>query len=155
PAAAQTVSPRQQAQLLEKQGRWYEACSLYDELLSKDRNHPELREAYRRCLRHFRQVRRLQDGALRSVLSKYTTSEALDLYDQVLGAVAGHYVERERVDLRALFQEGLQELRFALEEKAFLRKYLARVPAAEIDAFKARLAELAGEKVPHRARAKN
>ena len=59
-----------QAQDLEKQGRWFEACCLYDELLSKDRNHAELREAYRRSLRHFRQERRLQDQPLQSVLSK-------------------------------------------------------------------------------------
>src|SRR5260370_25400057 len=53
-APAQTASLRQQAQLLERQGRWYEACGLYDDLLSKDRNHPELREAFRPCFRHLR-----------------------------------------------------------------------------------------------------
>src|SRR5262245_52200378 len=84
---------RQQAQALERQGKWYEACCLYDELLSRDRNQPEIRDAYRRCLRQFRQVRRLDDEILQSALQKQTTAEALDLFDEVVGAVTGYYVE--------------------------------------------------------------
>ena len=45
---AQTVSLRD-AEALEKDKRWFEACSLYDELLTKDRNDAGLRDAYRRC----------------------------------------------------------------------------------------------------------
>ena len=43
--------------------RWFEACSIYDELLGKDRNDTVLRDAYRRCLRRYRQARRLADEA--------------------------------------------------------------------------------------------
>ena len=70
---------RDQAENLEKQGRWFEASCLYDELLSKDRNHPDLREGYRRCLRHFRQQRRLDDLPLQSIVGKYTAAEAGNL----------------------------------------------------------------------------
>src|SRR5207248_7344016 len=69
--------------------------------------------------------------------------------------VVGNYVERERADLTALFRHGLNELRSALDEKAFKQKYLARVPEADVDAFRARLAGWADEHVPHRAKAKN
>src|SRR5207244_1073400 len=96
---------------LEKQGRYFEASCVYDELLSKDRNHPELRDSYRRCLRHFRQQRRLDDQALQSIISKFTAAEAGNLYDQILSKVVNNYADRERVDLTTLFQNGLQELR--------------------------------------------
>jgi len=154
-ARAQSSSSRQQAQLLEKQGRWFEACSLYDELLSKDRNNPELREAYRRCLRHFRQVRRLTDEPLQAILTKLTLTESADLYEEILNRVTSSYVERERVDLSTLFHQGLQELRFALDEKSFIQKHLARAGQSGLETFKARLSRWEDEKVRDLARAKS
>ena len=150
---AQTVPLEQQAKILQRQGRWYEACCVYDELLSKDRNNLEWRNAYRACLRRFRQLRRLQDGALQSVLAKRPRNEALELYDQILATVLGNYVERDRVDLAVLFREGIEELRFALEEKVFQRKYLPRVPEAALQEFKSRLAGWATERVIDRVHA--
>ena len=154
-APAQTAPLRKKALALENLGRWVEACGLYDELLGKDRNNPDLREAYRRCLRRFRQVRRFQDRALQTALARYATSQALDLYDQVVGTVLGNYVERDRVDLTFLFQNGIQEIRCALQEKLFVRQFLTRIAAAEVEAFKVRLAQLEGESVPHRGRARD
>jgi carboxyl-terminal processing protease len=138
---------RQQAQNLEKQGRWFEACGLYDELLSKDRNHTELREAYRRCLRHFRQERRLQDQTLQSVLNKLTPSEASDLYDQIFGIVVDNYADREKVDLTTLFQQGIQELRAATRKKAFQQRHAGRASEADLSAFRDALDEFAGEPI--------
>jgi len=143
-------SPRQQAQALEKQGRWFEACCLYDELLSKDRNHSELREAYRRCLRHFRQQRRLEDPMLQSQLARLTAAEAGDLYDQVLGTVSRYYVDRDRLDPTELFHQGIRELRASLEKKPFLQRHLGRVSEADLSAFRATLEQWFEEKAPDR-----
>ncbi len=144
---------RQQAQNLEKQSRWFEACCLYDELLAKDRNQAELRDAYRRCLRHFRQQRRLDDLPLQSVLNKLSISESGDLYDQILGLVVKHYADRERIDLTALFQQGLSELRAATHKKTFLQQLQGRASADDLATFRATLDRWEGEKVPNRVHA--
>jgi carboxyl-terminal processing protease len=151
---AQTVSLPEQALLLEKDRRWFEACSIYDELLSKDRNDARLRDAYRRCLRRFRQARRLADESLQTVLSKQTYTQASELYAEILGKVLSGYAERERADLPTLFQQGLQELRFALEEKAFEQKYLARAGRAGLESLKNRLTRWDDEKARDLGRAK-
>src|SRR5262245_57957370 len=107
---ADSGTNRQQAQNCEKQGRWFEACCLYDELLGKDRNQPALRDAYRRCLRHFRQQRRLEDQTLQSLLAKLSPAEAGDLYEHILGFVVRYYADREKLDSTELFQQGVKEL---------------------------------------------
>jgi len=153
-ARAQTVSLRDQAEALEKDKRWFEACSLYDELLAKDRNDAVLREAYRRCLRRFRQSRRLSDESLQTILNKQTPTQAADLYGEILGKVLSGYAERERADLPTLFYQGLRELRFALEEKVFEQKHLARAARSGLDGLKSRLARWENEKVRDLARAR-
>src|SRR5207249_10635846 len=120
----------------------------------KDRNDAWLREAYRRCLRHFRQSRRLSDESLQTVLNKLTPTNASELYGEILGKVLSGYAERERDDLPTLFQQGLQELRFALEEQVFEQKHLARTGRAGLDRFKNRLSHWTGEKVRDLSRAK-
>jgi carboxyl-terminal processing protease len=150
---ASAETSREQAQNLEKQGRWFEACCLYDDLLARDRNHPELRDAYRRCLRNFRQQRRLDDIPLQSILTKLSASESGDLYDQVLTLVVKHYADRERLDLTELFQQGLGELRAATQKKSFLQRLQGRATEADLAAFRATLDRWEGEKVPSRAHA--
>jgi carboxyl-terminal processing protease len=161
-ARAQTVSAspldltkvREQADALKGKGRWFEACGLYDELLSRDRSNASLRESYRYCLRHFRQTRRLEDGSLQATLGRLTAARSLDLYDEVLRAVTENYVERERIDLAGLFRQGLEELRFALEEKTFLQKFLTQGSLPSLETFKARLSQWKSRKVPDLGRAR-
>jgi len=150
---AQTVSLRD-AEALEKDKRWFEACSAYDELLTKDRNDAGLREAYRRCLRRFRQSRRLSDESLQAVLNKLTPTNASELYGEILGKILNGYAERERADVPTLFQQGLQELRSALEAKVFEQKHLARTGRSGLDRFKNRLSRWEDEKVRDLIRAK-
>src|SRR5262249_25079419 len=152
--AGATPSTHSRANYREEKGRGSEACSLYDELLSKDRNDPKLRESYRRCLRHFRQSRRLADDSLHTILAKMTPMQAKDLYEEILRKVTTSYAERERADLAILFQQGLQELRFALDEKVFVQRYLARAGLSGLETFKRRLARWEDEKVRDLNRAK-
>lgn len=130
---------RKQAQEYEREGRWLEACSLYDEMYSRDRTQPEFRDAYRRCLRNYRQVCRHQDSSLWLVIEKLSPSEAMNLIDQVLFVIQTRYVERDRVDLTALMHQGIRELRTALDSKPFVQARLPRLRPGELDAFRARL----------------
>ncbi len=153
PLSARADTLRQQGQTLEKQGRWFEACCFYDDLLAKDRNQPELRDAYGRCLRHFRQQRRLDDQPLQSLVGKLSASEAGDLYDQILGLIVKHYADRERVDLTVLFQQGIAELRAATHKKTFLDRLQGRVTEADLATFRATLDRWEDDKIPSRGHA--
>lgn len=142
------------AKALEKLGRWYEACALYDRILIKDRNQSEVREAFRRCLRQFRQERRLKNGVLQQQMYELSPVEALQLYEEVLSIITTAYVDRTKVKLKELFREGLKELESALQTSFFTRKYLKGVPEDRLHAFRAQLREWMGLNVRDRFEAR-
>ncbi|HEY1859875.1 MAG TPA: S41 family peptidase [Gemmataceae bacterium] len=127
------------AQQFEKEERWAWACQKYDELLKKDRNSPELKAAYKRCLRHVHQERRLQDESFRTkLIGLKKPSDALDVYEKVLVLLRDNYLERDRVDAVALFLEGLLEFQFGLDDELFRKEYLAGVSDEAIKEFQTR-----------------
>jgi carboxyl-terminal processing protease len=145
---------RGRAQLCEQRGDWLEACRCYDELLRKDRSKGEVRDAYQRCLRQLHLQRRHRDPVYREALTRLLPSQALDLYDQVLKIVSAAYVDRDRADLTLLFRQGIQELRLALNEAAFLRDHLAGSAPEAVRAFQARLDTWPERRIYNRAEAK-
>ncbi len=120
----------------EKGHDWLEACRCYDKALRNDRNQPELRASYRRCLRRLYLVRRCQDRVYRDVIAKLTPSQALEVYDQVLGVVGAAYVDPSKTDVNSLFRQGVQELRYDFDEEAFLQQYLPGARPAAVSRFK-------------------
>jgi len=155
---AQTQAPRTEdfkdkGAAAEKRHDWLEACRWYDKALHKDRADADLRDAYQRCLRRVYLVRRHRDPSYRSAVARLSPSEALDVYDQTLGVVGSAYYDRSRSDLNSLFQQGVQELRFDLEEPVFLLEYLPDAKAAAVSRFKADLEDWQKHKVGTRAEA--
>jgi carboxyl-terminal processing protease len=130
---------RQKGADSEKRGNWLDACRWYDEALRKDRNHPETRTAYLRCLRRVQIAARYRDSAYTDAVSRLTPTQAFDIYKHLLGVVASAYVDRARTTPAVLFKQGLQELRFALEDPGFRKKYLDGVSPDAIKAFQTRL----------------
>ncbi len=123
----------------EQRGDWLEACRWYDEAYRRDRTRLDCRESYQRCLRQYHLQRRHRDPGYREALSRLPISQALDGYVEVLDRLSTCYVDRSRTDLNALFQEGLREIRFALDDSGFRKEYLTGVPAEAIKAFKKQL----------------
>jgi hypothetical protein len=146
-----------QAQSLERQHRWLEACHAYDDLLRRDREQVEYHDGYLRCLRHYYLSRRHQDAAYRQAVAKLTPAQALDVYEQVLTAVGTAYFDRPRSEVAALFQNGVQELEMALDEAAFLKAYLPEAEAnpQALRAFRERLATWKSRKLASRSEARD
>jgi carboxyl-terminal processing protease len=142
PTAPHPLAPkwRQKGQEHEKRGAWLEACRCYDEALRRERGHGPTREAYQRCLRRLHLVLRHADPSYRHALAKLQPVQALDVYEEVLRVVGAAHVERAKTDVTLLFQQGLQELRFALDEDVFRRHHLGGQRPAAVNNFKARLA---------------
>ncbi len=130
---------RLKAEECEKRGQWADACACYQQILRSDHDRDDVRERLQDCLRHVHQLRRHRDDSfLRNVLNR-KLPEALDVYEEVLVRLQGSYVEKDRIRVGRLFQKGLQELRFALEDETFLQEHL---PAASPDRVRAFAADL-------------
>jgi carboxyl-terminal processing protease len=145
---------RRLGQASEQRGEWIEACRAYDEAYRRDHAYTDCRDGYQRCLRQFHLQRRQRDPGYREVLARLTTSQALDIYEEVLKLVSAAYVDRDKADLNILFQQGLGELRFALDDESFRRSHLAGVSADRIRSFKIRLDEWSDHKVINRLEAR-
>src|SRR6202023_3351365 len=100
-----------------------EASRCSDNALRKDRPETEPRPSYQRCLRRLYLVRRCQDRVYRDAVAKLTPSQALEVYDQVLGVVGTAYVDPSKADVNSLFQQGVQELRYDFDEEVFVQEY--------------------------------
>ncbi|HZY86547.1 MAG TPA: S41 family peptidase, partial [Gemmataceae bacterium] len=155
-AAADLAALRQSALRCERDGRWQDACRWYEEILRKDRSQADARRGYQRCLRRHHLARRHADPGYHDSLGRLDAKQALDVYEQVLNAVATHYIDRRKTTYTTLFRNGLQELRFALEEKAFLAAYLPGMSpgAPALKAFQARLADWPAVKLADSAEAR-
>ncbi len=153
-APVQANKWRQKAQEFEKRGAWLEACRWYDEALRRDRSHAATREAYQRCLRRLHLVMRHRDASYRNALNRLQPLQALDVYEEVLRIVSSASVERGKTSLGQLFQQGLQELRFALDEEAFREAQLGGQKPTAINNFKARLASWPLRKIATRGEAR-
>ena len=142
------------AVVAEKQHDWLDACRCYDKSLRKDRNQPEVRDAYQRCLRRLYLVRRCQDRVYKEAVAKLTPSEALEVYDQVLVVVGSAYVDASKVDINSLFHQGLQELRYDFDEEVFLKEYLPGARSTAVVRFKKVLDGWGSHKVKSRTEAR-
>jgi carboxyl-terminal processing protease len=133
---------RHEAELAEKAGQWEKACYLYDQLLTKHRSLPEVRERFRTCLRHANLLQRHRDQTYRQQVLSQDQRVIFRIYREVVTKLRAIYVEPDRTDFTRLFQFGLDELLLALEEEVFRK---ARLPAtigpAAVQAFRAQLRE--------------
>ncbi len=146
---------RKQAVGFEERHDWLEACRVYDEILRRDRRRDDIREAYQRCLRRYHIVHRHRDKVYRQALTRVTPAQALEMYEQVLETIARVYVERPKTTPEALFRQGVEELRLALEEPVFLEEYFPGTPRDTIDAFKTKLDDWRQRKIGNRGEARD
>jgi carboxyl-terminal processing protease len=137
----------------EKTHDWLGACRWYEKLPRKDRAQPEIRNASQRCLRRYYGVRRSQDAVFKDAVARLNTTEALEVYDQVLVALGSAYVDSTKTDINSLFQQGVQELRYDFEEEVFLQEYLAGARSSSIARFKKTLEEWQTHRVKSRSNA--
>jgi len=129
----------------EQAGQWPDARDIYEKVLHDKLPHArralqEIKERYQLCLRHIYQSRRAQDRSFRRSVLGQNLSVALQVYDEVLVKIQGNYVDKDKTDLTRLFQQGLDELRLALGDEAFVRRHLGGVRGARVRAFRSRLA---------------
>lgn len=146
-APAPTDGLRSQALTHEAEGNWLQACREYDELIRRDRGDVGARDGYHRCFRQYQILRRHSDRGYRDTLKELEPSDALGIYDSVLTTVSLTYVDRGKTDLNALFKHGVQEVRYALDQPAFVQNHLPGATPDGLRKFKERLAAWPESKV--------
>jgi carboxyl-terminal processing protease len=106
---------------LERERRWGEALSHYEEAI---RRHPERSDLTHRLTTarlHYDVARRYSDSSFLSTVRNLPEQEALDLYGDVLLKIHGHYVERP--DWRKLVDRGTAVLDVAMHDVSFLQRH--------------------------------
>lgn len=132
---------RQQAEQLERKQQWYRACDLYGQLLNKDRSSREVKERYLHCLRHIHQIRRHRDSTYLQKVLSLPTSQALNLYGEVLTKLQSSYADRDKVQAGRLFLNGLEEFTQALADETFRQEHLPGALETDLAAFRRHVVE--------------
>ncbi|HEX5269846.1 MAG TPA: S41 family peptidase [Gemmataceae bacterium] len=126
-----------EAQDLQDKGYYARAWEKYHQIRVAAHNPPEeVTRGAQICLRRVQQARRLRDKSSQALLGNLKSSEALTVYVKVLRDLQKNYFEESKVTPADLFQYGVQEMRLALEDDAFLSP---TVNPAALQALKDRL----------------
>jgi len=137
-----------EAQQLQEKGEkgdylaYAQAWEKYQQIRKAEHNPPkEVIDGAQFCLRRVQQFRRLRDKPSQARLGDLSSSDALNLYADLLADLREkYYFDRTKVHFGDLFQYGVQELRFALEDDAFLKEQVrADVEPAALQALRAQL----------------
>ncbi len=119
---------------MEKERLWSDAVRHYE---SVSRDFPENATLYQRLIisrLHYDVNRRYQDDSFLASVRELSTSQALDLYSEVLANLNTHYVDN--VDWQRIMIHGTAALEVALTEEKFVGRTLANVPTTKIEAFR-------------------
>lgn len=127
---------RKQATDFERQAAWDKAAEVYERILDRDRELPEIRERYRICLRHAACVHRLEDPSFRELYLHRDLALATKVYGEVLEKLHTSYVDSAKASYERLLAFGTDELSAALGDPAFRRNFLPEISAEAITAEK-------------------
>ena len=119
---------------MEKERLWSDAVRHYEK---ESRTYPKNTTLYQRLIisrLHYDVNRRYQDESFLASIRKLSTSQALDLYSEILSNLNTHYVDN--VDWKRLMIHGTAALEVALTEEKFVNRMLANVPAERIEKFR-------------------
>lgn len=119
---------------LERARSWADAVRHYE---TESRNHPGSAKLYQRLVisrLHHDVNRRYHDQSYLASLNELSTSQALDLYSEVLANLQTHYVER--IDWSRVMVHGTAALEVALTEENFVGRLLASADPDRVEKFR-------------------
>lgn len=125
---------------LEQKGDWRAAGEIYWQILGRNKQaSAEIRQKYLLCLRHVRLTSRHADPIYRKRVQDLPLSKALTAYLEALAKLQANYVDKDKIELMALFRHGLDELGIALGDPTFRQTYLAEADSDAIAEFSGKI----------------
>jgi carboxyl-terminal processing protease len=134
------------AKQLEADRKWEEARELYELLLSQKDPGLNIRERYQETLRRCWQVRRHKDVSYRKEVLSIEYGQAMWLHKIITKTLLDDSAEKDKVDPTKLFRKGLEEFDAALSDPNFLKEYVHASKLGEVEAFRATLKKVWGQK---------
>lgn len=116
----------EQGSRLERERRWAEALSHYEEALRQHPERPDLQQRVSVARAHYEVCRRYNDQSYANSLARLNDRDALAIYDEVLLKVQAHYVQEPK--WQRLVASGQTSMQVAVTEPLFVSKYLATSP---------------------------
>ena len=119
---------------LERSHLWADAIRHYE---AETRNYPRSTKLYQRLIisrLHHDVNRRYQDDSFIASIRQLGTSQALDLYSEVLANLQTHYVDR--IDWARIQIHGTAALEVALTEERFVNRLLPHADPAAVENFR-------------------
>lgn len=124
---------------LERQGRWGEALTFYEDALRLNGFDLSVQRKAHLARLHYDVGRRYADQSFTRSVDNMSREDALHLYDEVLRKVQANYVDAPRWSDVA--REGLKQLDVALKEEIFASKNLKNVNQDQINRVRQMLNE--------------
>jgi carboxyl-terminal processing protease len=123
----------EQGSRLERERRWAEALSHYEDALRQHPQRPDLQQRVSVARAHYEVCRRYNDPSYTNALTGLTERDSLAIYDEVLLKVQSHYVNEPQ--WQRLINSGQTTMQVAVTEPLFVAKHLATTPVERLAAL--------------------
>jgi carboxyl-terminal processing protease len=123
----------EQGSRLERERRWAEALSHYEDALRQHPQRPDLQQRVTVARAHYEVCRRYNDQSFSTALGTLTERETLAIYDEVLLKVQSHYVQEPQ--WQRLVNSGQTSMQVAVTEPLFVARHLSSTPVERLAAI--------------------
>lgn len=150
-AADNLASVLEQGARLERERRWAEALSHYEEALRRHPERADLQERVALARAHYEVCRRYSDPAFLAALQTLSARDAVAIYEEVLLKIQSHFVQEP--SWSRIVQGGALSVKVAATEPAFTARHLAGLPVSRLVELQADVDALASAAVADRQQA--
>lgn len=139
---------RSRALELEKAGKWQDALHVWCKLYSENKQDDEAHKHLMVCLRRMFQSQRQVDESLRAKVLSLSHTQALALYGEVLTTLHAAYVDKNKVEIGRLFQQGLDEFLLSLNDSNFRKQHVPEAKETVVRKFQSQLRDFMNVRAP-------
>ncbi len=134
---AELTSVYEKGQVLERDGRWGEALTHYEEALREFPNQESLKQRLTLSKIHYDLGRRYNDTSFVTSLKQMDERRALDIYTEVLLKIQAHHVHGPK--WQELVRRGTSHIDVALTEPEFLDRHLPNADPSRVTSVRQEL----------------
>jgi carboxyl-terminal processing protease len=139
PAPVSVEQLRGKAIELEKADKWEEALHVWCKIYGQNKQNEEAHQHLMICLRRMMQSQRQVDESLRAKVLSLSHTQSLALYGEVLTTLHVAYVEKTKVEIGRLVQQGVDEFLLALNDPGFRKTHMPEARETVIRKFQTQI----------------
>ena len=148
PGASSAEQLHAKAIELEKAGKWEQALHVWCKVVSQNKQNAEAHRHLMVCLRRMFQSQRQLDESLRTKVLSLSHTQALALYGEVLTTLHVAYVDKNKVEIGRLFQQGIDEFLLSLNDPGFRKLHIPDTRETVIRKFQSQIRDFMTVRAP-------